>query len=196
MARPNVEALRKEQILRSALQQISERGVVGLRVSDVARGAGVSGGIVHYYFDTKLDLIRAAFEENAATSLERRAAIFADETAGVRETLFALIDTYLPADETTTESWRVWIEWWAAALQDKELADVHNSAYEDWARRMQSVFDRLEGIDPETSRRNAHTLIALLDGLTIQALMGSPLMTVDRMRELCRHAVDLLLDGA
>lgn len=193
MARHNVEALRKEQILRSALQQISERGVVGLRVSDVAKGAGVSGGIVHYYFDTKLDLIRAAFEENAARSLERRAEIFADDTGGVRETLYALIDTYLPVDEATSESWRVWIEWWAAALQDAELAEVHNRAYEEWAKRMQSVFDRVDGVDPETSRKNANSLMALLDGLTIQTLMGSPAMTVDRMRELCRHTVDVLL---
>lgn len=193
MARPNVEAERKEQILRSALQQISQRGVVGLRVSDVAKGAGVSGGIVHYYFDTKLDLIRAAFEENAARSLERRAEIFVDETADVRETLYALIDTYLPVDEATRESWRVWIEWWAAALQDAELAEVHNRAYEEWAQRMQSVFDRVPGVDPEMSRKNANSLMALLDGLTIQALMGAPTMTVDRMRELCRHTVDVLL---
>lgn len=196
MARPSVETERKEQILRSALEQISARGVVGLRVSDVARGAGVSGGVVHYYFDTKLDLIRATFEENAARSLERRAAIFADETADVRDTLYALIDTYLPENAATNESWRVWIEWWAAALQDQELADVHNRAYDDWARRMQSVFDRIEGVDPEMSERNATTLTALLDGLTIQALMGSPSVSVDRMRDLCRRAVDLLLASA
>lgn len=196
MARHNVEALRKEQILRSALQQISERGVVGLRVSDVAKGAGVSGGIVHYYFDTKLDLIRAAFEENAARSLERRAEIFADTSGGVRETLYALIDTYLPVDDATAESWRVWIEWWAAALQDEELAEVHNRAYEEWAGRMQAVFDRVEGVDPELSRKNANSLMALLDGLTIQTLMGSRAMTVDRMRELCRHTVDVLLAAA
>lgn len=193
MARPNVEALRKKQILRSALQQISERGVVGLRVSDVAKGAGVSGGIVHYYFDTKVDLIRAAFEENAAQSLERRAAIFADEDADVRSTLHALVDTYLPADDTTTESWRVWIEWWAAALRDDELAEVHNRAYEDWAARVQSVFGRADGIDADTARSHATVLVALLDGLTIQALMGSPTMTVDHMRATCRRTVDLLL---
>ncbi|WP_080731182.1 TetR/AcrR family transcriptional regulator [Rhodococcoides fascians] len=195
MARPNVEAQRKDQILRSTLEQISQHGVVGLRVSDVAKGAGVSGGIVHYYFDTKLDLIRAAFEENAAQSLARRAAIFADESADPRVTLYALIDTYLPSDDITSESWRVWIEWWAAALQDGELAKVHNRAYEDWTWRVQSVFDRLDGVDSETSQANAHSLVALLDGLAIQTLMGSPSMTVDHMRAVCRRTVDLLLAG-
>lgn len=193
MARPNVETLRKAQILQSALQQISERGVVGLRVSDVARGAGLSGGIVHYYFDTKLDLIRAAFTENAAQSLERRSTIFTDQSTEVRITLYRLIDTYLPDDTTTNESWRVWIEWWAAALQDEALADVHNRAYDEWAERMQAVFARLDGIDQETCRAHAHTLMALLDGLAIQALMGSSAMTTERMRELCRNTVDLLV---
>nr|WP_082365871.1 TetR family transcriptional regulator C-terminal domain-containing protein [Gordonia sp. NB41Y] len=126
--------------------------------------------------------------------MERRAAIFADESADVRTTLYDLIDTYLPADETTRESWRVWIEWWAAAQRDEALADVHNRAYEVWAQRMQAVFDRVDGADPETSRTNAHTLMALLDGLTIQALMvGSSVMSIDHMRQLCRHTVDLLL---
>nr|KOY49607.1 hypothetical protein ISGA_09210 [Gordonia sp. NB41Y] len=71
---------------------------------------------------------------------------------------------------------------------------MHNRAYEVWAQRMQAVFDRVDGADPETSRTNAHTLMALLDGLTIQALMvGSSVMSIDHMRQLCRHTVDLLL---
>ncbi|GAB3874014.1 hypothetical protein GCM10029964_015280 [Kibdelosporangium lantanae] len=75
MPRPNVEAERKDQILRATCQVIADLGYVNLRVSDVAKQAGVSGGTVHYYFDSKRDLVHAAFEYNFARSLERRRGI-------------------------------------------------------------------------------------------------------------------------
>src|SRR5690606_40934082 len=75
MARPSVEAERREQILRAACEVVSDKGYKALRVTDVAKRAKISTGSVHYYFETKRDLVHAAFEWNFARSLERRKSI-------------------------------------------------------------------------------------------------------------------------
>src|SRR4029078_11451590 len=52
---------RTHDILRAACRVIAERGCDGMRMGDVARSAGVSSALVHYYFDTRSELLRRAF---------------------------------------------------------------------------------------------------------------------------------------
>src|ERR1700712_4972243 len=52
---------RTNDILRAACRVIAERGCDGMRMGDVARAAGVSSALVHYYFDTRSELLRRAF---------------------------------------------------------------------------------------------------------------------------------------
>ena len=75
MARASVEAERKEQILAAACEVVSENGFKSLRIADVAKRAGTSTGTVHYYFDTKRDLMHAAFDWNFTQSINRRRGI-------------------------------------------------------------------------------------------------------------------------
>lgn len=192
MARPSVEAERREQILRSACSVIARRGVVGLRVADVARGAGLSPGIVHYYFDTKLDLVRAAFEDNFTRSLERRSGLLDAEGDAV-PALHAVIESYLPVGEETVEAWHVWVELWAAALQDEALHEIHDRTYGRWralvtelVRRGQERGELVPG-DPAAW---ANMLVSMLDGLAVQALLGSSDVDVATMRDVCRRFVD------
>ena len=51
---------RREQILRSALDVISERGFPDTRIADVAERVGVSPALVIYYFKTKDRLLTEA----------------------------------------------------------------------------------------------------------------------------------------
>jgi AcrR family transcriptional regulator len=198
VARPSVEVERREQILRSACRVLAARGVVGLRIADVARGAGVSPGIVHYYFDTKLDLVRAAFEDNFARSLERRSSIL-DTDGGSVAVLYAVIESYLPVDDETVEAWRVWIELWAAALQDEALHEVHDQTYGRWRTIVADIIAdgqaRGELADGDTTTY-ANMLVSMLDGLAVQVLLGSSAVGVDTMRDLCRRFVDAVLSAA
>src|ERR1700743_1627366 len=114
MPRPNVEAERREQILPAAGAVISEVGLHDLRVADVASRAGVSSGIVHYYFDSKRAVLAAAFEVNFSRSLARRRALL-ESTLAPLDLLARLVESYLPRDGETLTAWRVWAELWAEA---------------------------------------------------------------------------------
>lgn len=68
---------RREEILSSALRLFVSKGLAAARVGDIARGAGVSQGLVYHYFASKEDiyvtLVRTSFERlnAAARGLEK-----------------------------------------------------------------------------------------------------------------------------
>lgn len=195
MARVSVEAARREQILSAACAVVSEMGFRSLRIADVASRAGTSTGTVHYYFDTKTDLMRAAFEWNFARSLERRRPVLEREL-DPRRRLRAFVDSYLPDDVVTVESWRVWAELWVEALHDPGLRELNQQVYGAWRELMSEIISAGQeaalfgGRDPVVV---ANALIAMIDGLALQVLLGSQDMTLPRMRSVCEQVLDVLL---
>jgi AcrR family transcriptional regulator len=74
---------RREQILEVALRLFATRGLGSTKISDIARGAGISQGLLYHYFESKeamyVELIREAFQrmnqaarELAGTTLTSR----------------------------------------------------------------------------------------------------------------------------
>jgi AcrR family transcriptional regulator len=195
MARPSVEAERREQIVSAACQVVSEIGFKSLRVADVAKRAGTSTGTVHYYFDTKTDLMHAAFEWNFSRSLDRRRPLL-DEHPDPRERLRAFIESYLPGDEETVRAWHVWAELWVEALHDTDLQELNERVYGEWRRIVAGIIR--DGQDTGLFRDEdpvlaANALIGMIDGLALQVLLGSRSMTLDRMRAVCDQTVNSLL---
>ena len=193
MPRPSVEEERRAQILDSACQVIAQRGITELRVADVAKVAGLSPAIIHYYFDSKRELIKAAFAANFADSLERRSGVL-NSTASPRVKLRSLIDSYVPEGEPTIRAWHVWIELWAGSLQDADLQDLNQQAYGEWRMIVAQIID--EGQTNGQFRAGdseclADVVVAALDGLSIQSLAGQ--MPVERVRAVCSDMVDRLL---
>jgi AcrR family transcriptional regulator len=188
MPRPSVEAERKDQILRATCQVIAESGIRDLRMADVARQAGISSGMVHYYFDGKQDLLHAAFEYNFRHSLERRAAVLATDGDPLA-LLERVIESYAPAEPDSVSAWRVWAELWVHGLHEPELQEINESVYGDWRRMVAGLVRDAQDhglIGAGDPVQIANTLIAMIDGLAIQVLLGSRNMTVDRMRATCR----------
>lgn len=194
MARPSVEAERREQILRAACEVIGNKGINSMRVTDVARLARISTGSVHYYFETKRDLTHAALEWNFTVSLTRRESILTRYT-NARDRLEAFIDSYLPRDDETTAAWHVWAETWVAALHDPDLRDLNERVYGQWRSMITEIVrdGQAGGViiagDPILL---ANLVVSMIDGLSIQSLVGSRHMTWVQMHAVCAHLVDTI----
>ena len=189
MPRPSVEAERREQILAAACDAVAEMGFKSLRIADVARRAGTSTGTVHYYFDTKTELMRAAFEWNFTRSLERRRHLLHEQEDPLQR-LRSFVESYIPGDEETVRAWRVWAELWVEALHDTELQELNEQVYGEWRRLVAGIVR--DGQDAGLFRDEdpvlvANALIGMIDGLALQVLLGSRSMTLDRMRAVCEQ---------
>ena len=198
MPRPHVEEERRQQILEATWHVIAVSGFRNLRLSDVAKRAGVSSGMIHYYFDTKHDLLKAAFERYYDYSTKRRQSLM-ESGKGPLETLRLLVESYLPVEDETLEGWHVWSELWVEGLQEPDLRQLNEDFYGQWRRLVADIIR--DGQDAGIIRDGSATelanmLIGMIDGLAIQVLLGSRSMTAERMRATCTAFIDDMLPAA
>lgn len=195
MPRPSVEAERRPQILAAACEVIATAGIPALRLSDVAREAGVSSGTVHYYFDTKKEVITAAFEFNLTDSLARRQELL-NSGKNSLAILHDLVDSYLPHDDLSTRAWKVWLALWAEGSRDTVLQEINDRLYGQWRDVVAGVIGDAQraGLarpgDPVTV---SNMLIGMLDGLAVQVVLHSSQMTLADMRRTCRDFIAELI---
>src|ERR1035438_6624090 len=99
---------RREQMLRAALDVISERGFPDTRIADVAERAGVSPALVIYYFKTKDRLLTEAMRhaEDAWYASGSLRLAERESAAGKLEELVAMSTLPQPEDESG-ETWAV-----------------------------------------------------------------------------------------
>lgn len=192
MSRPNVEVERREQIMLATCQVISELGMHEMRMADVAKRAGVSSGMLHYYFEGKRALLVAAFEFNFARSLERRRMLLEAGESPI-SVLRGLVESYLPQGAETLVAWKVWAELWAESMRDPQFQAINEKLYEDWrhiaaeiVRRAQDTGSVREGDPVEL----ANMLIGMIDGLAIQVLAQSERMPLPTMRHTLFAFID------
>lgn len=198
MPRPNVEAERREQILRATCQVVSEVGMRDLRLADVAQRAGLSSGIIHYYFDNKQAVVVAAFEFNFTQSLARRRALLGS-TEDPLPLLNRIVQSYLPQGEDTLTAWRVWAELWAEAIRDPGCQAVNERLYEEWRQIVVEVIIRAQkdgSARPGNPVELANMLVAMIDGLATQVLTQSSRMSVSRMGAVLRLFIDTYLSSS
>jgi len=60
---------RRQQILEAALAVFAEKGLDGATTQEIAARAGVAQGLIYFYFATKADLRRIAFDQYARVAL-------------------------------------------------------------------------------------------------------------------------------
>lgn len=167
MARKGV-AIRRDEIVLAALDQVRQRGIAGVRAAEVAKALDVSTSLVFYHFGTLENLIVEAFRHAAEADLARLREILADP-GDVAKRLRAVLNWYGPTSKA--DGWLLWIEAWAASLRDTELRSVAQRLDLRWREAVVALIAEGVGAGVFTCadpRAAAWRLTALLDGLAVQ----------------------------
>jgi AcrR family transcriptional regulator len=198
--RPRLDHVRRPELLAAAAAVIRQRGLENARVADVADAAGTSAPSVLYYFSSKAELLKEAL-----TSAEER---FYDELAVELEAIESGRDRLLRVVEAGAGEGdydaALWMELWARALKDPELAATRAELDGRWRRSIADVVrygqDRGE-FGPADPEEFAVLLGSLLDGLSVQIALRDMEVTPERVRELALKLAERelgceLLEGA
>jgi AcrR family transcriptional regulator len=181
--RPRLDHVRRPELLAAAAAVIRQRGLENARVADVAEAAGTSAPSVLYYFASKAELLKEAL-----TSAEERfyedLALELEEIESAGERLLRIVET--GAGEGDYDA-ALWMELWARALRDGELAATRAELDGRWRRTIAEVVrygqERRE-FGPADPEEFAVLLASLLDGLAVQIALRDMEVTPERVREL------------
>jgi AcrR family transcriptional regulator len=197
VAVPGTADQRREQMLRAALEVISERGYPETRIADVAERIGISPALVIYYFKTKDQLLTDAIrfaEDSWYASGQRRMAELPTAVAKLEE--IVAMSCLPEADPGPEYSWLIWLDFWAQAARNSEVAAVREKSDERWREQIRSLAaegqqaGEFSSADPDVF---AIHLSALLDGLAIQMALEDPVVDQVTAFELTmRFAADQL----
>jgi AcrR family transcriptional regulator len=187
---------RTSELLEAACRVIARGGAARLRMSDVAREAGVSTALVHYYFATRTALLREAFMYADVRVDEYVDAQIAG-LATAAERLERLLSVYVSdADPLVRENSILWREMWTNAVFDDSLRTAVEESYASWLEQVQdAIRDAMAEGSAATDdvEGAAHRLAAIVDGLSARLALG--MVTGPKATELVREglAVELRL---
>lgn len=128
MARPKRQEARRTQLVAAARQAVVERGLLGLRLGDVAAKAGLSAGSVLYYFPTLAELLQEVQREAVERFCVAREEAVRTE-ADARTRLVAMIKSGLPDGPDDELCWLLY-ELGAFARREPSYAARYNELYQ------------------------------------------------------------------
>jgi AcrR family transcriptional regulator len=176
--------LRREQMLRAAVEVICERGFSETRISDVAQRADASPALVIYYFGTKDGLLTEAMRWSEDEFYAHTEASLAKQTtAPERLQTLVRLTCVRQSDEEVPGAWGLWFDLWVQAFRHPEVARDRIAMDQRWRELIAGIVrdgqaaGELGPIDIEDF---AISWGALLDGLSIQVALEDPAVDSDR----------------
>lgn len=159
------------------------------RIADIAKATNVSGGLVHYHFATKDDLMAEMLRASSEVEQQRLTGIV-NASASALDRLDRVLRYYIPR-KSGDQSWILWIEASAAALRAPALNAIVLELERAWLGALERVIrDGVEAgeftcADPTAS---AERLDALLDGLMVRTTVHPGAISRKRLLEHVRTA--------
>lgn len=184
---------RRQALADAAARVIANGGLGAATLRDVAAEAGLTTGALTHYFADKRELLIFTLQ----ASLERRRTAHPrPRTDDALNDLGVLLDGVLPISEASRLHWMVTIAFASQAAGDAELATVQREAYRSFRNGVRNLVVRAmdqghlpAGVDAATE---AESLIALADGIAVQALFDPESWPAERQRQHLHRALRAL----
>jgi AcrR family transcriptional regulator len=168
-----VEPLRREQILNAAFEVIAERSLEATRMRDIAASAGVSHPSLHYYFNTKDQLIVALLDRLLAQFLngvEERLAAAGTPVARLR----VLLEQQKRLIEEHKDRLEVYYDFWVQATKRPIVRRKIREMYSSWRGTINRTLD--DGVKQGQFRADRvpqaeFLLVSLFQGAALQSIV-------------------------
>ncbi len=194
------ETERRNDLIAATLDSISEHGLEGATVRDIAARAGVTGGLIRHYFTGKDQMLQAAYREvlSSMTQTAMMAIDQADNDPHGRLRRFIIANVSPPiADAKALSLWAAFI---SRVRSDDEFARIHRENYLTLLGILENLIatvleEHARRPGPDECRRLAIAINGLIDGLWLEASLASDLFDDQSLQQIALDAVEALLGG-
>ena len=167
------------RIVQAAVDAIYELGLDQVKLTDVAKKAGVTTGAVTYYFEDKDALLIAAFHWCCGAHLAEM------QTISGGAPIEPFLGT-LPTSPKRRRQWSVWLAFSVRAQTSKRMNRIYREHYD---AAEQTVAAIVGVADTQRGRDVAGKIIAAMDGVGLCATLNPQQWPAERQR---RALEDLL----
>jgi AcrR family transcriptional regulator len=194
VSKADVASERKDQIVRATVECVTKYGYHNFSMQDVARVAGVSKGIIHYYFLNKDELMMSVLDKVAA-DIERVLAADMQSIDDPRKKMEIFVNVCFDVVRSTREYYQVSMDFWTQINQKPEVKKVIAQHYSKFRDTCANVIRA--GIDRGSFKKvdalaYSSLIIAMIDGISLQWLFDEEVFNYDN---IVRTACAEILDG-
>lgn len=194
MSKADVAAERKDQIVRATVECITKYGYHNFSMQDVARTAGVSKGIIHYYFLNKDELMMSVLEK-VSGDIEQ---FLAEDMRSIEDPIKKLeifVNVCCEVVRSTKEYYQVSMDFWTQINQKDAVREIISKHYQKIRETCALVIK--EGIESGKFRKvdpneYASYVIAVIDGISLQWLFDDSIFSYDN---LVKMSAGLIING-
>lgn len=194
------EAERRKDLIAATLDSVSEHGLEGATVRDIAARAGVTGGLIRHYFSGKDEMIQTAYREMLAGMTGTAVDAMAEAGDDPRRRLHDFIVANVSPPIADPKALSLWAAFVGRVRSNEELARIHRENYLIFIGILQGLVDALLTAcqhKPAFSegRHLAVAINGLIDGLWLENSLASDLFDERRLSDIALDAVEALLGG-
>lgn len=194
--RPNKQAdineYRRRSMIDAALLSLAENGVAGTTVRSICGGNAGSRGLIAHYYESKEDLIAAAFLDlmQTITVAVRRAQQRSGDDPVSR--LKAVPKTLFSTRIFTEVNRGAFLTFWHEIRFNPTVRKSNRTIYRDYFKEVDGLFEQAAGILNVSidAACAAYGLIAMIDGLWLELSIYNKGLSRRKAIDLCCNYID------
>jgi len=194
---PELEAIRKSQILQAALQTIAANGCNNVTMADICKAAGLSKGGLNHYYKSKRDLFLAAFGAFFQQIFQRSGETMAKH-ADPLDKILSFEWLYNADDPDAVLGYPVLFDFMSIVVHDEAYQQLFHEWVENWLALLMEAIEegnatgRFKGIDPEPAAKG---ISAIYQGIATRWFLVPELHSTRWAVDTMQRAVIGLLDS-
>jgi TetR/AcrR family transcriptional regulator, transcriptional repressor of bet genes len=189
MARDALKEARKVQLMEATIDCIAARGFADLTLADVARGAGLSVGIVNFYFRSKDALLIETLRHLVADYIQQTNDNIRKAGTCAAAQVEAMIESDFHRAIANRKKVTVWYAFWGETRWRPEFLKICQQLSDSFHQETRAIFARLiaEGgyrnIDADLVARGFD---AMIDGLWLDMLINPKAVEREGAKQVVR----------
>ena len=188
--------LRRSQLTRAAYKMVGQKGYYNFTIRDIAREAGLSTGLVHYYFKDKEDLLLNLLKEinrNMTIILNRAISVIDNP----KDKLETFMDQAFDLVHSEKDYFYIVIDFWSQVNKNERMKRANIKLFQSYRDECMKILR--EGVEkgvfnPIDVEYTAAFIISLIQGMIIQHVIDANAFDYEEYtKRVKRHVIDIVI---
>lgn len=168
---------KRDKVVEAAYKVMAEKGYEKASIKDIANKAGITPGLIHYYFRNKeeilTDLLLASSQQYTQDMQRLQSSVPSQYLAK------AALNEPKERVEGQPDWYKLRYELFAVGLRNPQISDSVNALLENARTGIEKILHKVAGSTGEEAASVAAIMLACFDGLALQKLLN-PEFDLDR----------------